>query len=585
MKRKDYFLCYSSKDQPIAYMLKKHLESHGVSVWIAPDDIPAGSNYTHVIHNAIRDTDGMIIVITENSLRSLWVRKELRMAILLAEDRSKPIIPLLFDITEVSNEFRFLLSGTQYFYIGSTDPLWIDKAIAPIIANLDRKKKKVQKYEELAELKKSHLDLEASSALIDILEIIATEIDTASTIRSQYELMIELDQCLGQLHELYDFDYSPPGRAVAERKNTILGRLNQLIRAIDDNKQDLFDVCFRIRFIYWGRKIRWDYIDAHTHGDLSDGIIKAAPEDEAAELQREYREIYLSADKGSAPDQPKVIEDFILNTEKYLYEWPGTTSKQSRVSAPESTPSKYEDKLKAIAGFIREGNRVFEMIGEDEKAADFIRCLITSYERLKNYCEEIGAREITAECIARISTLKQKYLRLTDTQPPEHSTAEKGIRALLGFTRPGLGTYDVFLSHKSYDADIAQEVYQFLKSNMREVFYDKISLPELSKAEYKNAILQALDKSKHFVVILTDIKLLEPQEEMDENDWVQREMDTFHTELFEGRKKGGNFVILVTDEVFEQLAKQNKMNMDIKWRAYNLIRVRDYKDQIMSYLK
>ena len=62
-------------------------------------------------------------------------------------------------------------------------------------------------------------------------------------------------------------------------------------------------------------------------------------------------------------------------------------------------------------------------------------------------------------------------------------------------------------------------------------------------------------------------------------------MDLFHSELFEGRKMGGNFVILVTDKVFDEITKHNKKNIDIKWRSYNLIRVRDYRDRMMSYLK
>ena len=36
--------------------------------------------------------------------------------------------------------------------------------------------------------------------------------------------------------------------------------------------------------------------------------------------------------------------------------------------------------------------------------------------------------------------------------------------------------------------------------------------------------------------------------------------------------------------MFEEIKKHNKKNMDIKWRSYNLIRIREYKDQIMSYL-
>ena len=44
-------------------------------------------------------------------------------------------------------------------------------------------------------------------------------------------------------------------------------------------------------------------------------------------------------------------------------------------------------------------------------------------------------------------------------------------------------------------------------------------------------------------------------------------------------------MILVTDKVFDEITKHNKKNIDIKWRSYNLIRVRDYRDRMMSYLK
>ncbi len=241
--------------------------------------------------------------------------------------------------------------------------------------------------------------------------------------------------------------------------------------------------------------------------------------------------------------------------------------------------------MKAIAEYIHEGNKIFEIIGQDQKAATFLKCIITSYERLKNYCEEIGANKLTAECISHITQLKQKYMNLSDEDTEVHTTAEKGIRALLGYTRPGLGNYDVFLSHKSKDIDIAQNVYKYLKSNIKEVFLDKISLPELSKSEYKNAILNALDKSRHFVVIVSDLKILSPEQDEKESDWVQREMNLFHSELFEGRKKNGNFIILVTDSIFDEIVSRNKMNIDIKWRNYNFMRISEYEDQLISYLK
>ena len=149
-----------------------------------------------------------------------------------------------------------------------------------------------------------------------------------------------------------------------------------------------------------------------------------------------------------------------------------------------------------------------------------------------------------------------------------------------------MGDYDVFLSHRSYDTDITETVYHFLKSRMKEVFFDAVSLSEeLSDTDYKNAIFQALDKSKHFVVIITDLGELAPGYRKQETDWMQEEMDLYHSEKLEGRKPDGNLVIIVSDDVYDRVVAANKTNIDLKWRKHTLIRLGDYEDQIIGYLK
>ena len=461
----------------------------------------------------------------------------------------------------------------------------ISDVFDPIIRTTFRELDKASKYEELSDLKKSLLYLEASKKLTEIIVIILEQIDYSIHFRAQYDLLLELYQDLEQLHLLYDHcdgDYSKEARRVTQDKLDMLNLLKDKMK-ISSSEIDIFYICCMIRFIYWDREIRRDCADMITHGDVSEGVVKTLTEKEYAEQQEEYRRIYSQASKRDIISQPQAITEFIRHTETYLYE--KTDEKGSHSPIIQYEHSQYDEKLQAIAGYIREGNRVFELIRKEEEAAAFLKCLITSYERLKNYCEEIGCREMITECISRITELKQEYLHTSYNEVEEHSKAEKSIRALLGFTRPGTGIYDVFLSHKSYDLDIAQDVYRFLKAHMCEVFFDRISLPELSRSEYKDAILQAIDHSKHFVVIISEAHLLEHLDYVDESDWVQREMDLFHSELFEGRKKDSNFVILVTDEVFGRITSQNKKNMDIKWRSYNLIRISEYKDQIINYVK
>ena len=119
---------------------------------------------------------------------------------------------------------------------------------------------------------------------------------------------------------------------------------------------------------------------------------------------------------------------------------------------------------------------------------------------------------------------------------------------------------------------------------MQEVFFDAVSLSEeLSEEEYEQAIFDSLDHSTHFVAIVTDAKELMPGCKPEERDWLQEEMIAFRHELIEHRKNG-KFLILVTDSVYQEFNKANKINMDIRWRQYSLIRINEFQDQIMGYL-
>ena len=48
------FISYGSKDRDIVNPIKDILVANGIKTWVAPDDIPAGSNYSEVINDAIK---------------------------------------------------------------------------------------------------------------------------------------------------------------------------------------------------------------------------------------------------------------------------------------------------------------------------------------------------------------------------------------------------------------------------------------------------------------------------------------------------------------------------------------------------
>ena len=89
--------------------------------------------------------------------------------------------------------------------------------------------------------------------------------------------------------------------------------------------------------------------------------------------------------------------------------------------------------------------------------------------------------------------------------------------------------------------------------------------------------MQALEGSSHFVVIFSELEYLE-------SFWVDLEMDVFHTEIVEGRKQGANFIMVATNEVYEEIMRSNKTVLPIQYRRVEIMRVEDYKKKLLSYI-
>lgn len=103
------FISYSSKDTEHAKTVKDYLEKNGIKTWIAPGSIPIGSEYTQVIVEAIENSSGVILLLSNNSQNSPWVPKELDIAI----TAEKIIFPIRIDDAVLNNKMRFRLSNSQ----------------------------------------------------------------------------------------------------------------------------------------------------------------------------------------------------------------------------------------------------------------------------------------------------------------------------------------------------------------------------------------------------------------------------------------------------------------------------------------
>ena len=570
----DLFLSYSHKDNEFAELLYKELSEFGLRVFDAQNSIQTGEEYSNVITSAIGSARYFVPIITKQSINSAWCMKELELAL----SRSKLIIPICFSWEDIrsSDEICFYISRLSI--IEADDFSQRDAArIAKMIADtVGAAKSEDDDFELLSDYIKSGATNNATRLLCKLVNANCQKLFKTYSPKQRKEFIVKLFPLLDKLQDIYDFDYGKEANNLGHMKINVLGEIEKVLYFEEFKTDDLFYISSAIRLIYYDREIRWTAIDAITHGDLSDGIIKVPviAEEKYEQKQRDFVIKYERELLGQSNDE--YTDDdwhFICDTQKYIYKKDKIASAKEKKEEKKSTD---EELLIQVASFMREGNKVFDLISENQQAEEFFRCLILSYERLKKYCEVVGEQKVCAECIDRIFELNKK-INSGFVGAKSTTKAQDGLKTLLGLTVPKSGRFDVFISHKSEDTDIASDMYYYLKQNLKEAFYDKETLPEMSESQYRKSIMQALDGSTHFVLILSDLSFLNSY-------WVNLEMEVFQSEIDEGRKPNSNFIIVVTKEVYDEIMKSNKAALPIEYRRCEIMKVEDYKTKLLSYL-
>jgi uncharacterized protein YjbI with pentapeptide repeats len=92
------FLGYASQDQDFAERLYADLQSNGVRCWFAPEDLKVGENFWHSIDESIRLYDKLLIVLSEHSVNSEWVEREVMAALEKEQQQNKLVLfPIMLD--------------------------------------------------------------------------------------------------------------------------------------------------------------------------------------------------------------------------------------------------------------------------------------------------------------------------------------------------------------------------------------------------------------------------------------------------------------------------------------------------------
>lgn len=109
MDEKKAFLSYSSDDKEFAAKLAGDLRREGVDVWFDTWEISAGDSLIQkIFFEGLANCDVFLILLSNNSVKSKWVKEELDSAVVRKIEGVTKIIPLIIDKCDIPISLRAL---------------------------------------------------------------------------------------------------------------------------------------------------------------------------------------------------------------------------------------------------------------------------------------------------------------------------------------------------------------------------------------------------------------------------------------------------------------------------------------------
>jgi predicted peroxiredoxin len=101
------FISHSTKNKPFVRKLAADLVANGVKVWIDEQRILVGDSIPEKIAQGLAESDFFLLVVSESSVASSWVKKELSTALVNEIERRKvTILPIKLDNADMPDSIR-----------------------------------------------------------------------------------------------------------------------------------------------------------------------------------------------------------------------------------------------------------------------------------------------------------------------------------------------------------------------------------------------------------------------------------------------------------------------------------------------
>ena len=107
----DVFLSHASEDQAAALAICGALEASGVRCWMAPRDIAPSASWAGAIVDAVRDCRVAVVLLSQHSLASRHVVREVE----LADTEKRRLLGIRIDDAQLSGDLAYFLLNVQWY--------------------------------------------------------------------------------------------------------------------------------------------------------------------------------------------------------------------------------------------------------------------------------------------------------------------------------------------------------------------------------------------------------------------------------------------------------------------------------------
>lgn len=117
-KRNGVFLSHSTKDKDIAEKIAKAVQAFGINIWYSEWALSPGDSLVGKVDEALGANDCLVVLVSENSLESEWVSRELNSTVMNGLSGKKvAIIPVLIDgsnLPEILKDILYIDMSGDY---------------------------------------------------------------------------------------------------------------------------------------------------------------------------------------------------------------------------------------------------------------------------------------------------------------------------------------------------------------------------------------------------------------------------------------------------------------------------------------